>query len=96
MPSVLSGRVDPNLEVSLGVLPMQLLKTCLQSLIPVVVFQDCDWLGGWLAIGSEKGHPMTIACGINSDANAVERRGRGHGNLLEQNGQQICGDVRQA
>lgn len=77
-------------------LPMQLLQTFLQSLIPVVVFQDREGLGGWLAIGSEKGHPMTIARGINPDANAVERRGRGHGNLLEQNGEQIRGDVRQA
>jgi hypothetical protein len=39
-------RVNPRAEVSLGILPMLLLKTFLQSLMPVAVFQDREWLVG--------------------------------------------------
>src|SRR5260370_1225223 len=42
-----------------------------------VVFQDGHGPGGGLAIGAEEGDTVTVACGVNADADAVQRSGGG-------------------
>ncbi len=54
---------------------LQLLQAFLQGLIAGAVFHDGERLGGRLAIGPEEGDAMTVACGIDTDADAVEGRG---------------------
>ena len=70
---VLAGGVDADVEVSLGMLFMQLLQAFLQGLIAGAVLHHGERLGGRLAIGPEERDTMTVACGIDSDADAVER-----------------------
>jgi hypothetical protein len=50
-----------------------------QGLITVVVLHHGERLGGLLAIGSEERDTMTVACGIDTDADAVEGWGGRHG-----------------
>jgi hypothetical protein len=82
--SILPGGVDTDVEVSLWMLAMQLLQTFLQGLIAGSILQDGEWLGCREAIRPQERDAMTVACGVNADANAVERRGRGHWDLHEQ------------
>jgi len=53
-------------------LPVQLLELCFEGLIAVMVFGDGEGLGGDLQIGAEKANAVTVACGIDADADAVE------------------------
>ena len=76
---VLAGGVDADVEVGLGMLLVQLSQAFLQGLIAVAVLHDGERLGGRLAIGPEEGDAMTVACGVDADADAVEGRGGGHG-----------------
>ena len=76
---VLAGGIDADVEVSLGMLLMQLLQAFLQGLIAGAVLHHGERLGGRLAIGPEEGDTMTVACGVDADADAVEGRGGGHG-----------------
>jgi hypothetical protein len=76
---ILAGRVDPDVEARLGMLLMEMLQTFLQGVIAGLIFQDGERLGGREAIRPEERDTMTVACGVNPNANAVERRSRGHG-----------------
>ena len=76
---VLAGGIDADVEVGLGMLLMQLLEAFLQGLIAGAVLHHGERLGGRLAIGPEEGDAMTVACGVDADADAVEGRGGGHG-----------------
>ena len=76
---VLTGGVDADVEMSLGMLFMQLIEAFLQGLIAGTVLHHGEGLGGRLAIGSEEGDAMTVACGVDADADAVEGRGGRHG-----------------
>ena len=57
---VLSGGIDADVEVSLGILFTQLLQTSLQGLITVTVLQHGEGLGSLLTIGPEERDTMTI------------------------------------
>jgi hypothetical protein len=81
---ILPGSVDTQVEMSLGVLLAQLLEAFAQGLIALAVFQDRKRFSGRKTIRPEERDAMTVACGVNTDANAVQRLGRGHGKLLEQ------------
>jgi hypothetical protein len=81
---VLSGGIDADVEVSLGMLLVQLIESVLQGLIAGPVLGDGQGLGGLLTIRSEERDTMTIAGGIDTDADAVEGRGGGHGNLRQE------------
>jgi hypothetical protein len=51
---------------------VQLLQAFVQRLITGPVLQHSERFGGRLAIRSEEADAMTVACGVNADANAVE------------------------
>ena len=57
---------------------MQLLQASLEGLVAGAVLHHGERLGGRLAIGPEEGDTVTVACGIDTDADAVEGRGGGH------------------
>jgi len=76
---ILAGGVDTDVKARLRMLSMEMLQTLLQGVIAGLVFQNGEGLGGRKAIRPEERDTMTVACGIDADANAVERRGRGHG-----------------
>ena len=69
---VLAGGVDADVEVGLGMLCVQLLQAILQGLIAGAVLHDGQRLGGRLTIGPEEGDAMTVAGGVDADADAVE------------------------
>jgi hypothetical protein len=69
---VLSGGIDAHVEVSLGMLPVQLIESVLQGLIAGPILGHGQGLGGLLTIRSEEGDTMTVARGIDTDADAVE------------------------
>ena len=70
---VLAGGVDADVEVGLGMLLVEMFETILQGLIAGLVFDDGERFGGGLAIGPEEGDAMAVACGVDADADAVER-----------------------
>jgi hypothetical protein len=76
---VLSSGVDAHVEVSLGMLSVQLMESVLQGLIAGADLGHGEGLGGLLPIGSEERDTMAVARGIDTDADAVEGRGGGHG-----------------
>ena len=75
---VLASGIDADVEVGLRMLFLQLLQAFLEGLIAGAVLHDGERFGGRLTIGPEEGDTMTVACGINTDADAVEGRGGGH------------------
>src|SRR5262249_29942083 len=75
---VLSGGIDANVEVGLGMLLVQLIQSVLQGLIARAVLGHREGLGGLLTIGPEERDTMTVARGIDTDANTVEGRGGEH------------------
>ena len=81
---ILPGRVDADVELGLRMLPMQTLELLLQCLIAGLGFHDCERLGGGLMIGPAKRHAMTVARGVDADADALERRRRTHGFLRDE------------
>ena len=52
-------------------------EALLEGLVAGMVFQDGQRLGGGLAIGSEEGDTVTVACGVDADADAVQRSSGG-------------------
>jgi hypothetical protein len=58
-----------------GMLPLQALELFLQGPIAGLGFHDRERLGGGLMIGPAKGDTMAVACGVDTDADALERRG---------------------
>ena len=79
---ILPGGVDADVEVGLGMLLVQLLQAFLQGLIAGAVFHDGERLGGGLAIGSQEGDAMAVACGVDADADAVQWSSRRHRGFL--------------
>ena len=71
---VLAGGIDADVEVGLRMLFVQLIKALLQGLIAGAVLHHGQRLGGRLAIGSEEGDAVTVACGVDTDADAVQGR----------------------
>ena len=57
---------------------VQLLQAFLEGLIAGAVLHHGERFGGRLMVGPEEGDTVTVACGINTDADAVEGRGGGH------------------
>src|SRR5262249_33020420 len=57
---------------------VQVLQAFVQSLIAGPVLQDGEGLGGGLPIGAQEPDAMTVACGVDADADAVERRSGRH------------------
>src|SRR5262249_33093788 len=75
---ILAGGIDADVELGLGMLLVQLLQALLQGLIALAVFLDGERLGGRLAIGAEEGNAVTVACGVNTHTDTVQRLCRGH------------------
>jgi hypothetical protein len=69
---VLPGGVDADVEVGLRMLLVQLHQAVVQSLVAGSILENGEGLGRRLAIGPEETNAMTVACGVNADANAVE------------------------
>jgi hypothetical protein len=80
---VLTGGIDADVEVRLGVLLVEGLEAFVQRLIAGPVFQDGEGFGSGRAIGSQEGDPMTVACGVDADAKAVEGRSGGQSRTPE-------------
>ena len=53
---------------------MQLFESLLEGLVAGVVFQNGEGLGGGLAIGPQEGDTVAVACGVDADTKAVQRR----------------------
>ena len=75
---VLASGIDADVEVGLGMFLLQLLQAFLEGLIAGAVLHHGQRLGGRLTVGPEEGDTVTVACGVNTDADAVEGRGGGH------------------
>jgi hypothetical protein len=75
---VLAGGIDTDVEVGLGMSVMQLLQAFLQGLIAGTVLLHSERLSGRSSVGPEEGDPMTVARGIDTDANAVEHTDGAH------------------
>lgn len=75
---VLAGGVDADVEVGLGVLPVQRLQAFLQGLVTSPALEDGHGLGGRLAIGAQEGDAMAVARGVDADADAVQGNDGGH------------------
>src|SRR5262249_34561672 len=76
---VLTGGVDAAVEVDEGVLEAQLLQALAQGLVAGAVLGDGERLGGGPQVGPEERGAMTVAGGIDADADAVESGGGRHG-----------------
>ena len=77
---VLPGGVDADVEVDLGVLEPQLLQAIAQGLVAGAVLGDRQRPGGGPEVGPEETDAVTVARGIDADADAVEASGGRHGN----------------
>jgi len=75
---VLASGIDTDVEVGLGMFFLQLLQAFLEGLIAGAVLHHGERFGGRLMVGPEEGDTVTVACGIDTDADAVEGRGSGH------------------
>ncbi len=65
----------------LRMLFLQLLQAILEGLIAGAVLHHGERFGGRLTVGPEEGDSVTVACGINTDADAVEGCGGGQSDL---------------
>ena len=65
---VLAGGIDPDVQPCLRVAAMQQVKLLLQLAIPFARLNDGHWLCGRLAVWAEKADMVSIARGINTDA----------------------------
>jgi hypothetical protein len=81
---VLAGSVDADVEVGLRVLLLQALQAFVQGLVAGAVFQDGEGLGSGLAVRAQEGNAVTVACGVDADADTVEDLCGGHGGTPQQ------------
>jgi hypothetical protein len=65
--------------VRLRVLVVEVLEAFLEGVIAGAIFEDGERLGCRQAIGSQEADAVAVACGVDTDADAVQRRYRGHG-----------------
>lgn len=75
---VLTGGVDADVEVGLGMLVMELFEPFLQGAIAGPVFQDGERLSGRLVIGSTERNPMAVACGVDANTDALQGSSSSH------------------
>jgi hypothetical protein len=75
---ILSGGIDSDMEVGQGMQVAQLIQATLEGLIAIAVLHDGERRGSGFPIVLEERDTMSIACGINTDADRVEGRGCRH------------------
>lgn len=74
---VLAGGVDPHVQPGLRIATMQQFELLLQLAIPLGRLHDDHRSGGRLAVGAEKADMVSVACGIDTDAEHLMTGGIG-------------------
>jgi hypothetical protein len=70
--SVLTGGIDADVEVCLGMLLVQQLQPFAEILVALLVLQDGERLCGRLPIRAQERNPMAVARGVDANADAGE------------------------
>ena len=72
------------MELSVRMLLVQLLEPILESSITRPAFQHRQRLGDQRVVSTEEGDTVTVACGVDTHANAVDGCSHGHKDLLKE------------
>src|SRR5215472_10384813 len=69
------------------------MKAILQGLVAGAVLHHSQRLGGRRAIGPEEGDTVTVTCGVNADADAIQGCSGGHGRSPQEDTWSEPGDM---
>src|SRR5262245_35118345 len=76
--SILTGGIDADVEVGLGMLLVQPFQALAEVLIALLILQDGQRLGGRLPVGAQKRDAVAVARGVDADADAGLWVRKGH------------------
>ena len=82
---ILAGCVDPDTDLGLRMLLVQLAQALLQGPVALALFHDGEGWSGALEIGPEEGNAMAVTGCVDADTDAVEIQGADHDCAPEEN-----------